>query len=170
MEIKAESEYTLTEKLFREGMGRVNRDTYGRTVKKALIALAVLWTALAAVTIYISRSLFFALVEFLVVGAAAWTIAVSIPRSRVKRSWTAMRERSGGEMGRRVRFYQDRLEVAPGGTVVLYGDVEEVLDTRRLLILITDKKAGVLVAKEGFTAGGPETVRELLEKRGRKQI
>lgn len=164
MEIKAENKYILTEKLFREGMGRVNRDSYGASVKKALIVMAILWAVLAGITVFSSGHLFFALVELLVMGAAAWTLAVSIPKSRVKKAWTAMQERSGGEMERHIRFFEDRLEVAPGNTVVAYKDVAKAYDTARLLILVTNENAGILIPKDGFITGGPETVLGLLDK------
>lgn len=164
MEIKAENKYTLSEKLFREGMGRVNRDSYGAAVRKALIVMAVLWAVLASITVFSSGHLFFALIELLVMGAAAWTLAVSIPKSRVKKAWAAMQERSGGEMERHIRFYEDRLEVAPGNTVVKYADVAKAYETAQLLILITTENAGILVPKDGFITGGPETVLGLLDK------
>lgn len=167
MEEKAVCSYTLTEKLFRNGMRRVNRDTYGPTVKKALIVLALLWAVLAGVTVYSGGNPIFALAELLVLAAAGWTIAVSIPKGRVKRAWAAMQERSGGSMDRTVTLYDDRLEVAPVGMVVSCGDVKKTYETADLLILITADNAGILVPKSGFTKGGAETVLKLLDQ-GRK--
>lgn len=164
-EPKAENRYLLTEELFREGMGRVMRESFGPAVKKALAAMGALWLALAAFTVSRSGRLSLALVELLALAAAGWFLAVSVPKRRTRRAWEALRDRSGGEMERLVRFYADRLEVAPGGRRIPYEEIDKVLETKRLLVLITRGRAGILVTKDGFTLGDGETVARLIDER-----
>ncbi len=163
-ELRAENRYLLTEDLFREGMDRVYRDSLGPLVGKTFIVLAVLWAVLAVVTVSVSGKVVFALVEFLVLAAAGWTVARAIPRSRTKRAWEALQSRSGGETQRRVRFFERRLEIDPGERRVSYEDIDKVLETKRLLVLITRERIGIIVTKDGFTRGSLEDAEKLVNE------
>lgn len=164
-ELRAENRYLLTEDLFREGMDRVYRDSLGPLVGRTLLVLTVLWAVLAVVTVSVSGNAAFALVELLVLAAAGWTVARAVPKSRTKRAWEALRDRSGGETQRRVRFYDRRLEIDPGERRVPYEDIDKVLETKRLLVLITRERTGIIVTKDGFTLGDAETAAGLIGER-----
>lgn len=164
-ELRAENRYLLTEDLFREGMDRVYRDSLGPLVGRTFIILAVLWAVLAGITVRISGNVVFALAELLVLAAAGWTVAHAIPKSRTKRAWEALRDRSGGEAQRCVRFYDRRLEIDPGERCVPYEDIDKLLETKRLLVLITRERTGIIVTRDGFTLGDAETAAGLIGER-----
>lgn len=164
-EPRAENRYLMTEDLFREGMGRVYRDSLGPTVGRTFLVLAVLWAVLAVVTVRAGGHAVFALVELLVLAAAGWTVARAIPKSRTKRAWEALQSRSGGETQRCVRFYDTHLAVEPGGRRVPYEDIDKVLEAKGLLVLITRERTGIIVTKDGFTRGSPEDAVRLVNER-----
>ena len=68
MELLAENRFTITKSLFYEGMLRVFQERFGPFTKKVLTVLAVLWAIMAAVTLFFSGSLSYALFE-LIAGA-----------------------------------------------------------------------------------------------------
>ena len=164
METVAENEYTLTKELFFEGMRRVDREDYMPAVKKALIVMAVLWALLAAVTFRAGGHVSVIVLELLVVLAVGWTLVYSIPKKRSARAWRALCDDSGGELVRHIRFVEDRMEVEPGGLIVNYEDVDKVLDTEHMLILVTSGKRGVMVPRDSFTKGGVSAVEGLIKE------
>lgn len=165
MNILAENRFTITKSLFFEGMLRVSREDYGKFAKKADAFLGLLWLLLAALALWQHQGLAFVGVELVVVCFAGLWITVLLPRNKAKRAFDALQTRSDG-LERIIRFYPERLEVdAPGTqTVVTYSEIQRVLRTKRLLILITTDKTGILVKRGGFLSGSEEIVQERIQQ------
>ena len=85
--ILAENRFILTKTLFYEGMRRVSAASYGKTVKKLLIGVALLWLALSVWTVRRSGSVSYALMELAVLAAVSLWLAVLLPRGRARRAW-----------------------------------------------------------------------------------
>lgn len=164
MEPIAVNRFTITKPLFYEGMLRVTRERLGPFTKKVLLALAVLWAVLAAVTILTKASPSYAVVELIVLAAVGVWLCVYIPRNQARRAWRALEGRSGGSLERVTSFFADSLRIDSGGeqTVIAYEDVLQQLTTEHLLILTCKDKVGVLLARDGFVTGEADSVRELI--------
>lgn len=163
MELKAENVFTVTEELFREGMGELMNDEYMPAAKKMLIAMAVIWLVLALITLKLGGRIVLVVIELAVIAAAGvWMVAVS-PKKRINRAWEMTKGREGGT-DRRTCFYEDRLEVEQGNLIVNYEDVARTIETENLLILISREGVGVMAAKDGFKKGDVQTVMALLEE------
>ena len=167
METKAVNCFTVTKELFTEGMQELLNDEYKPIAKKAIIAVAVVWLLLAAVTVYLKGRLVFTLIELAVALFVCYWLWVLVPKNRVKRAIRAQEEIPGGGE-RRIEFYEDRLEADKGegetGLILNYEDVAKVLETPNLLILISVNHVGVMVSKSGFIKGDEKIVRDLLKE------
>lgn len=165
MNILAENRFTITKSLFLEGMRRVSRESYGKTARKAVAFLALVWFLLAAVALWQQQGLGFVCVELLVVCFAGLWITVVLPRSKAKRAFRTLENRSGS-LERITRFYPDRLEIDAAGTQteVLYTEIRQILTGSRLLILVTDDKTGIMLKRDGFLLGSEDDVRALIRQ------
>lgn len=165
MEVLAENRFTITKSLFFEGMLRVSKENYGKSARKAVAVLGLLWLVLAAAALWQRQGLVFVGVELLVVCLAGLWITVLLPRSKAKRAFEMLENRSG-DLERVTRFYQDGLEVETSGTkkAVPYSEIVQVLHTKRLLILLSADRVGVLVKHDAFLSGSETIVRELIDQ------
>lgn len=165
MKILAENRFTITKSLFFEGMRRVSRENYGKFARRAVAFLGLMWLILAAVTLWQHQSLVFVGAELLVVCLVGLWITVFLPRSKAKRAFNRLENQSRG-LERTTRFYPDRLEIDAGGTqtVVSYAEIRQILEAKRLLILVTADKTGVLLKRDGFLLGSEEDIRRLIEQ------
>lgn len=165
-EVLAENRFSLTKPLFYEGLRAVSAASYGKTVKKLLIGVAVLWLALSVWTVRQSGSLSWALAELAVLAAAALWLAVLLPRSRAKHAWRTLEEQGRAEAERITRFYGDRLEVDCLGSVtrVPYAKLRKTIQSDRLLVLIAEDQTGILIKKDAFTLGSEGSVLDLIEE------
>ena len=166
MELLAENRFTITKKLFYEGMLRVIKESYDPFKKKILLVLAAAWAILAAVTLMGSGSLSYAVMEFVVVVFIGVWLSVFVPRNKARRAWTAMENR-GGDLERTTRFYPGYLEADNGmeEITVFYEDIRQILHSKHLLVLLSVEKVGVLVARDGFVSGDAATVQTLVEEK-----
>ncbi len=166
MDLIAENRFTVTEELFREGMKRIIGLDYGPTLKKLIIFLTVVWAGVTGFSIWKGGHVFPILIETVTFAAVCVYLAVYIPRSRIKRGWKAINERSDGNMERVTRFYEDRMEVLTSvdPLIVNYEDVTRTLETEHLLIIQNTGKLGVMTALDGFTVGGKEDVLRLIKE------
>ncbi len=164
MKILAENRFTITKSLFIEGMLRVSRENYGKFAKKALAFMVLAWLLLAAVTLWRDQSPVYVAMELVVLCLAGFWITVYMPRHQAKRAFDSLQNRGGLE--RDLRFYQDQLEIDASGTqkVVSYSEIQQVLTAKRLLILVTEDKTGVLVKRDGFLSGSEAVVRERIQQ------
>ncbi len=171
MEILAENRFTITKRLFYEGMLRVSGESYGKFAKKAVAFLILAWVILGAVTLWLRQSLGYVGAESVVVLLACLWITVYMPRNKAKRAFQALQSRSG-DLERVTRFYRDHLEVEAAGvqTPVDYGEITQILRTKRLLILLTADNTGVLLKLDSFCTGSEAVVRDLIgQARGQKE-
>ncbi len=166
MKLIAENKFTVTEELFREGMKRLIDLDYGPALKKILIFLAAVWAAVAAYILWKGGNLIPVLIETFALALVVLYLSVFLPRSRIKKGWKAMRERSAGEMERVTRFYEDRMEVLTtvDPLIVNYEDVTRTLETAHLMIIQNTGKLGVMIALDGFTQGTKEDVLRLIQE------
>lgn len=166
MELLAENRFTVTKKLFYEGMLRVSKESYGPFVKKVLLFLAVAWVILAAVTLMGSGSLPYAVLELVVVVVIGAWLTVFIPRSKARRAWTTLENRSSGDPERVTRFYSCYLEADNGSEeiTVFYEDIRKILQSEHLLVLLSTEKVGILVARDGFLSGDTDLVQTLIQQ------
>ncbi len=162
MELKAENDFTVTEELFREGMGQLQKDEYYPAMRKMLIAMAVILVVLAAVTVRFGGRLFAIGIEALVVSLVCVWMAFISPKRRMNAAWEAFCKQA--DLSRNTRFYEDRLEVTQGSLIVNYENVLRVSETENMILLISDEGAAVMVAKNGFTVGDWDTVKGLLDE------
>ncbi|MDE6259847.1 MAG: YcxB family protein [Oscillospiraceae bacterium] len=165
VEILAENRFTITKKLFYEGMLCVSAESYGKLAKKAVAFLGIAWLALTAVTLWNSQSLGYVVIEFVVLCLVALWIYILMPRSKAASAFKKMEAKYGGDLERITRFYEERLEVEASGyqIVVPYSEISQILRSKRLLVLVTEGKTGLLLKLDGFTRGGEAAVRELIK-------
>ena len=159
MEPLAENRYTLTKELFSEGMRRVIAENYGKTAKRAVLALLGAWIVLAVVTIVLRQSPVYIAVEAVVLALAALWVSVYIPRAKTRAAWKKLSALYGDNLERTTRFYEDRLVVdAAGREIALaYEEIARVLSSERLLILVSADKTGILVKRDSFIRGSEQT-------------
>lgn len=165
MEPLAENRFTLTKKLFYEGMLRVMKENYGPFVKTIILVLAAVWAVLAVITLLGSGRVYFLVLEFVVVVLIGVWLSVFMPRSKAKQAWTKMKSRSEAEMERVTRFYPEYL-VADNGAeeiTVFYEDIGKTLQSEHLLVILNVEKMGILVERDGFVSGDMAAVQALIE-------
>ncbi len=154
----AENRYTLTKNLFYEGMGYVVRLAHGKTANRGIIALMIALAILAAATLLLKLSPGLVFIEtFFVLAAALW-IKVYLPRSKARAAWKQLTRKYGDQMERTTCFYFDRLTVQTAGqeTKVKYCDIDEILMTRNLLILVASDHTGIMVERDAYVTGSEE--------------
>ena len=164
MEILAENRFAMTKSLFIEGRLALSKESYGKAANKIAAALLVLLFALVAGSMLLGLSAASVGMEVVILGVMAFWLLYGLPRNNAKEAYKALTKKCGGEPERVTRFFADRLEIEGPGvhTILSYTQIEQVLRTRRLLILVSDEKAGVLLKLDGFTAGGEAEVRGLI--------
>lgn len=165
MNILAENRFAMTKSLFYEGMLRVSKESYAKSVKKGVIFLGVLWLVLTTVTLVLQQDMIYVAVEFIVLGMAALWLYAGVPRYNTRKAFKSFKNKYGDDMERVICFYEDRLEVEASGyqTVVFYSEIKQIMDSKHLLLLITEDKTGVLINHDSFTYGNEEIVREIIE-------
>ena len=165
MDHLAENRFTLTKGLFLEGMLRISRDGYGKAARKYSLVFLALWAAMAAFICLTGGTFSQTLIYLAIVGVILLWLNVLSPRSHAKKSWEALVKRHGEHMERRVRFFRDHLEVDGDCTekYVDYPEILEIKESRHLYILICADKAGILIAKEGFTRGDAANILALIQ-------
>jgi hypothetical protein len=74
-----------------------------------------------------------------------------------------LEEKYGCNLHRTTTFYQDHFEILGEGVErqIAYHEITQVLQSKRLLILICEDKTGVLLALDGFCQGNVNDVKAL---------
>ena len=162
----AVNRFTVTKDLFYEGMKRTSKESYGPAARKSVVGLIVLWLILAVVTGFMNGALHYVVIEFIVIVLMCLWVTMYLPWMKTRRAWKAMENKYGTEMDREVRFYEQFLEVSAScdEVTVFYEDVREVLESKHLLILVSQDKTGIMVALDGFVSGGLDEVRSHVQK------
>ena len=165
-DILAENRFSLSWQLFFEGMRSVTADSYGSSVRKLLIGLAVLWLALSVWTLSRGAGLAYVLLELAVLAVLTLWLELLLPRSRARRAWRKLEEQGRADAERTTLFFADHLEVQAAGAVksVSYADLRKTLRSRNLLVLVAGDKTGILIKKDAFALGTEETVLRLIEE------
>lgn len=165
MEILAENQFAITKSLYMEGMLRISRDGYGKTARRAILIILGLWVLffLYALTVKADLSQTFGIL--LVIAAAGLWLCAGMPRSNARRLWKALEAKYGCDLRRTICFYLDHLEIRGEGLEkhIFYQEIEQILFSRRLLILICRDKTGVLAALNCFTKGNANDVKALID-------
>ena len=162
-ETLAENRFQMTRELFFEGMARVWAAGARKSIGRWLLLLGGLWLAFTVYTLLQGGSLLFPLMELGVLGAVILWCLVFLPRGRARRAWNALEAQGRANTQRCTRFYEDRLEAESGGqtTEVSYAEINRILRSEHLLLLITENKTGILLKHDGYTRGTEETVLRL---------
>lgn len=164
MEKLAENQFTITKKLFMEGMLRISGAGYGKSAAKAMLIVFGLWLGFLLYTLAAGGEVTNCLGILILLTIAGLWLCVGMPRSNARRLWRAMEGTYGNNLHRTTSFYADHLQICGEGVdrQIAYGEIRQILRTRRLLILVCDDKTGVLVARNGFRKGTEEEVMTLL--------
>ena len=163
-ELLAENQFTITKKLFYEGMALISRDSYGKFVKKVTIALLGVWLVLFIITLAAKANLLITLGELALVAFLCVWISVYLPRSRSKRTFKELQLQ--GDLTRTTRFYTDHIEMKSENRreEIAYDQVKDILQGQNLVVLICKNRIGVMLALDGFTVGNAETVRNIIQR------
>lgn len=165
MEKLAENQFTITKSLYMEGMLRISRDGYGKTARRTMLVILGLWVAFFLYALAVKGDLLQTLGVLLIILAAGLWICVGMPRSNARRMWKALEAKYGCDLHRTTCFYSDHLEIRGDGLEkhISYEEIEQILISRRLLILICGDKTGVLAALNGFTKGNANEAKALID-------
>ena len=166
MEILAENRFVMTKALFVEGRLGMTKESYGKAAKKMGIALLVLFAVLIAGSLLLRMSVSSVVMEVVFLALMSLWLFYLFPRSSAKQAYKALTKKWGDEPERTTRFFEDQLEIEGPGVhaFIPYDQIEQIRYTKRLLILITEEKGGVLLKLDGFKVGSEERVRELIGK------
>ncbi|MBR1759511.1 MAG: YcxB family protein [Lachnospiraceae bacterium] len=162
----AENEMTLTKTLFYEGMQAIQKESYGKSINKLILVLIGVWIVLSTVTVKMSGSLAYSLVELVVLGLIVFWMGVYLPRNKAKRAFAKLQEKYGEDLSRKTLFFEDHFTVEASGyeTEFRYEEIEKIYETKHLLVLVDENKTGVMVDLGGFIKGSKEDVLRRLEK------
>ena len=165
MTMLAENRFELTEDLFLEGFAAI-QGNYRRFVRRLILALGLLWLALAAFVWYRGASAVYAILELVVLAFVGVYAGVYLPKRKAKAAFEAIQRRTGGQSERVTRFFEDRLEADAGAeTVTLpYRDIVSREESARLLILVGSDKRGFMIKKDGFVQGSLAAALSAIEK------
>lgn len=163
-ELLAENQFTITKKLFYEGMALISRDSYGKFVKKVTIVLLAVWLVLFTITLIANGNLLITLGELVLVAFLCLWISVYLPRSRSKRMFKELQQQ--GNLTRTTRFYTDHMEMKSENRreEIAYDQVKDVLQSQNLVVLICKNRIGVMLTLDGFTVGDAEKVRSIIQR------
>ena len=166
MEILAENRFVITKSLFYEGMLRTSKESYGKSARKAILLFLALWLVLAAVSLLLRLSLAYVALEAFILGFVSLWLYFIVPRDKARRRFKILTNRYGTDLERVTRFFENRLEIDGSGvqTVIFYTQIKQVLRSKRLLILVSEENAGVLLALDGFVSGDDAVVCRLIGK------
>jgi hypothetical protein len=166
MEKMAENRFTITKKLYMEAMLRMSGVSYGKTAGKIICLILGAWCAFLIYVLATGKNPGQMLGSLGVICAVALWILVGMPRYYARRAWRKLQNQYGTDMERSIVFYADHMEAYSESVekIISYEDIRQIMQSKHLLILICNDKTGVLVARNGFSAGSEETVLNLIGK------
>lgn len=158
----AQCTFVLTKSTFLEGMRCTQKDALGKTMRWVFLVLVVLWLAISVLSIAANGGVGLALSELVVLIALIVYVAIWLPYSRAARAWKNMEASGQADSERTIRFFTDHLQLELPGQQkeIAYAEVIKSLESRNLLILICDNRAGIMIRKENLIGC---TCRELLQ-------
>ncbi len=164
MEPIAENRFTLTKKLFHEGMEHVVKMNNGKVANRGALALLIVMAAMAVVMILMKQHPAVIILEAVMLFLAALWIKVFWPWQKAQAAWKQIKSRNGEEMERTTSFFFDYLTVQAAGreTKVNYRDIEQIFSTENLLIFVAKDRTGILVKRDDFVKGDEAGVLEMI--------
>lgn len=162
----AENRFSITKKLFYEGMLCISKDSYGKTARKYSLIFLAIWVAMSAFLLYTGGTLGQVAIYLFMLSVILVWLNILAPRNHAKKGWEALVRRYGSAMERRVRFYKDHLEVDGdcAEKAVTYQEILEIKQSKHLYVLICVDKVGVMVAKDGFAYGDFDEIQSLIRE------
>lgn len=164
MEILAENRFVLTKSLFTEGKLGMSKESYGKAARKIGIALAVLLLVLILGSLLLRMSIATVGMELAFLALMGFWLFYWFPRSNAKQAYKKLTKQWGDDPERVTRFFDGQLEIEGPGVhaFIPYDQIVQIRRTKRLLILITEEKGGVLLKLDSFTVGSEDSVRSLI--------
>lgn len=163
----AENHTTITKKMFHEGMAAVADPKTKLTLRIATIIIVILFAAFGIYSAVTSGNPLMLVGECIfIIVIAAWVLYF-MPRSNINTKYKIMSRNANGEPQRSVTFYEESFAVyAEGGKsiTVSYKNVKEIKETANLFIFVCKDQPSVMIAKNGFTKGSIDIVRETINK------
>lgn len=165
MKLLADNQVTVTREIYDEGTRATRSQTASRNLRIIVIVLAALSLFYAIYLFSNGTSIFFTLLQLLLFWILFLWVGVFMPQIRHKKGYKAMCRRDGGTPTRRVRFYEEYLQVTIGNgesTEFPYSKILSIQETEHLFLLNTDGKS-LTLSKDGFFIGNIDIVRSLIE-------
>ena len=166
MEKSASNNFRITKQLYMEAMLQISREGYVKAAGKVICLILGLWCVLAVYMLATEKNPEQLVGPLIVIAAVALWVLVGMPRYYARRAWRSLQAKYGTDMERSIDFYEDHMEVHSESVEmkIPYENISKVMHSKRLLILICNDKTGILVARDGFSAGSENTVRDLIGK------
>lgn len=149
-------------------MNLVRADGMGKTVKRIILFLAVLWLAISGYTFMTGGGLGYALSELVVVLTLIFLITVWLPGRKTNRAWQDMEMSGKSDEERTLSFFEDRVEIECAGemTIIEYSEISRKLQKDNLVVLLSDDKKGIIIKNDSFIQGSFDVLMELIKKSG----
>ena len=166
MEPFAVNRFTMTKKLYYEGMLCSIKERVGPFTKKALKVLAILWVLLAAVTLLTKNSPLYAIIELVIMVLLGLWLCVYMPRNQAKRAWKTIEDKGDEYLERVTRFFPRYMEISRGSetTTILYEHIHQILMTGHLMIVKCEDTLSILIPRDGFITGDMDSVQSIIEE------
>lgn len=160
MEKIAENTTTVNKKLYYEAMTAA--DDYRSSALNSIYTLLGAWAILLAYTLMRGVNVIMVFVELGILTLAGLWLLLILPRRKYSKAYYAYWSECGGKMERKTVFYEECC--VADGTVLAYKDMDVVKQTKRLLVLRTADKTGVILLLDGFTLGSGQAVADQIHK------
>ncbi len=160
----AVNRFVLTKKLFYEGMRKAYMSQHGKTFRNAVIFLIGAWILLTLFTVLMHQLVLFSAVELIIIILLILWLLVYMPTRKARIAFKSLTKRNGQELTRETTFFRDKMEIrtVDGRTVFLYKEIDTILYTAHLIIVIMQDNTGVLIERNSFISGTEEEVLEVL--------
>ncbi len=158
----AENHITITRKLFNEGRLASRSENYRRNVLRLSGILALILIITALWLLCTGGSLIYLAGEVIFIAALLIWLSFILPGTGGKNRYQAM-TRGASAPQRTTVFYQDHLEVTTESgrkVTVPYQNIKKISESKNLWVLSCKGRIGVMIKKDGFTAGNMDAVRE----------
>lgn len=169
METVAENTTVVSKKLYYEASAAVDKSR--GYAWKGVGILGLGWVVFALVTLLLKGSPAMALGELLVLAAVGVWLLWVFPRRKYSRGFKAMCDRNGGNMERRILFYEDCcvVEMWDSTVTIDYSQIEKTTRTKNALVITCFDKTGTMVSLDGFSKGDAQTVIHYINKEAERE-
>ena len=160
----AENQIVINQQLFTEGQTALRSRRCKKYLSRLGFGLALVCLASAVWLLYSGASLIGLLIEIVFMCALLLWLSFIFPKAGSKSKFKSLAA-SGAPLSRQTKFYNNYLTVCPGKgkeTVILYSDVEEMLETKHLFVIRCKDGRGILMKKDGFVMGSIDDIRPVV--------